>query len=153
MPCHSAIVSKSVSVKPEDTVADVLKAIKKAKLTEASVIDESGVFCGVFSMKILLSSLIPVSVAMSEGVQLDVRLPAAPGVAKRLQNVKSLPVSNIMDRKPATVKPDTPVWEGVSLLTKHGSPLCVIDDKGKFHGLITHESLVEDLGNMETTDS
>lgn len=153
MPCHSAIVSKNVSVKPDDTVADVLKAIKKAKVTEASVIDDDGAFLGFFSMKVLLSSLIPVSVAVSEGVQLDVRLPAAPGVAKRLQNIKSLPVSNIMERKPACVKPDTPVWEGVSLLTKHGSPLCVIDDKGKFHGLITHESLVEDLGNMETTDS
>lgn len=153
MPCHSAILSKSVYVRPDNTVEQALKEIKKAKVTAAAVLDESGTFHGIFSMKILLANLIPVSVAISGGVQLDIKLPAAPGVAKRLNNIKALAVSEIMDRKPVSVTPDAPVWEGVSLLTKHGNPLSVIDDKGKFHGLITYESLVDDLSNMETTDS
>lgn len=153
MPCHSAILSKSVSVQPDMKVDQALKALKKAKVTAASVISDDGEFQGIFSMKILLSSLIPVSVAISEGVHLDIKLPAAPGVSKRLNNIKALPVSDVMNRKPASVTPDAPVWEGVSLLTKHGNPLCVVDSKGKFHGLITYESLVEDLSNMETTDS
>lgn len=152
MPCHSAIVAKNVTVAPDETVEHALKAIKKGKVNAVAVIDGDGVFHGIFSMKVLLGNLIPVSVAVSEGVQLDVALPAAPGVAKRLANVKSLPVSELMDRKPQSVSPDAPVWQGVSLLTKNGSPLCVVDDKGKFHGLITYESLVDDLGNAQTTD-
>ncbi len=153
MPCYSAIVSKKVTVTPDVTVGQALKEIKKGKVNAVAVIDDDGVFHGIFSMKILLGSLIPVSVAVSEGVQHDVKLPAAPGVAKRFGNFKSRPVSDLMDRHPQSVSPDAPVWEGVSLLTKNGSPLCVLDDKRKFHGLITYESLVDDLSNVETTDS
>ncbi len=153
MPCHSAIFSKNVTVSPDVTVEQALRAIKKGKVNAVAVIDDDGVFHGIFSLKVLLSSLIPVSVAVNDGIQLDVKLPAAPGVAKRLANFKALPVSDLMDRKPQSVTPDAPVWEGVSLLTKNGSPLCVLDDKGKFHGLITYESLVDDLSNVETTDS
>lgn len=153
MPCYSAVFSKNVTVTPDVTVEQALKAIKKGKVNAVAVIDDDGVFHGIFSMKVLLSSLIPVSVAVTDGVQLDVKLPAAPGVAKRLANFKSHQVSELMDRHPPSVTPDAPVWEGVSLLTKNGSPLCVLDEKGKFHGLITYESLVDDLGNLETTDS
>lgn len=152
MPCYSAIVDKKVTVSPDETVEKALKAIKKGKVNAVAVIDEDGQFHGIFSMKVLLNNLIPVSVAVNEGVHLDVKLPAAPGVAKRLNNVKPLAVSEVMDRKPQSVLPDAPVWQGVSLLTKNGSPLCVVDDKGKFHGLITYESLVDDLENIETTD-
>ncbi len=153
MPCHSAIMKKSVTVSPEDTVESVLKTIRKAKVSVAGVIDEKGILLGIFSMKALLQNLIPVSVAMADGVQLDIKMTAAPGVAKRLTNMQTLPVSDIMDRKPLTVVPDAPIWEGVSLLVKHGGPLVVADDTGRFHGFITYDSFVEDLENMKTTDS
>ncbi len=152
MPCHAAIVEKSVSVLPSETIENALLLIRKHKVNAVAVIDEKGVFQGIFSMKVLLNSLIPVSVAMNEGVQIDVKLTAAPGVAKRLSNVKPLPVSELMVRKPLSVTPDAPIWKGVGLLTKNGSPLCVIDDKGKFHGLITYESLVNNLEDIGQSD-
>lgn len=153
MPCHTAISDVKVTAKPEDHVQDVLDAIRQAGATLAAIVDDDGILIGVFSYKTLLGSLIPVSVAMANGVQLDVRVTAAPGVAKRLSNVKMHPVSEVMNRKPITVQLDTPIWEGVSLLTRHGGPLCVIDDNEKFHGFVTYSSLLEDLENMETTDS
>ncbi len=153
MPCHSAIMKKNITVSPEDTVESVLKTLKKEKVTVAAVIDEKGMLLGVFSMKSVLQSLIPVSVSMSNGVQLDIKMTAAPGVAKRLANMKPLPVSEIMDRKPLRVVPDTPIWEGVSELVRHGGPLVVADEGGKFYGFITYDSFVEDLENMQTTDS
>lgn len=153
MPCHSAIAKKNITASPEDSVEKVLKAVKKEKVSSAAIIDENGIFVGLFSRKILLSNLIPVSIAMADGVQIDVRVTAAPGVAKRLSNVKNHAVSEVMDRKPTKIKPDAPIWEGVSLLTKHGGPLCVVDDNDKFHGFLTYTSLIEDLENMQTTDS
>lgn len=153
MPCHSAIEHKNISVYPEDTVEFALAALEKEGVRALAVIDEDGEFQGTFSMKVLLGNLIPVSVAMSNGIQMDVKVPAAPGVAKRLRNVKTLPVRDLMNRKPTTISPDAPIWEGVGVLTKNGSPLCVVDHKNKFHGFITYESLINDLENMETTDS
>lgn len=152
MPCHAAIVKKSLTVKPDETVETVLKKIRKEKVNGAAIIDDDGQFIGLFSMKTLLKNLIPVSVAMADGVALDIKVTAAPGVAKRLGNVKPLPVTDVMNRKPNRVSPDAPLWEGVSALTKHGSPLLVIDDNNKYHGLITYESLVENLENMKPAD-
>ncbi len=145
MPCHSAIVKKNITSSPDDTVEAVLKAIKKEKVIASAVVDENGKFIGLFSMKIMLKDLIPVAVSMANGVKIDIKVTAAPGVAKRLENVKTLPVFELMDRNPITVLPDAPIWEGVSLLTKEGEPLSVVDNSGKFYGLITYASLVDDL--------
>jgi len=153
MPCHSAICKNTVLVSYNDTVEKVLKTIKKAKVFAAAVQDDDGNFIGTFSEKVLLSNLIPVSFATSQGVQIDIKVQAAPGIAKRLAKVMPLPVSELMDRKPSTVSPDDPIWQGVATLTKHGEPLCVVDDKGKFLGMITYESLVRDLQDMSTSDS
>ncbi len=153
MPCHTAIAKKNITASPSDTVEQVLKDIRKAKVTASAIIDENGIFVGLFSMHILLKDLIPVSVMMADGVEIDIKVTAAPGVAKRLENVKILPVSELMNRKPVTVLPDTPIWEGVSLLTKVGEPLPVVDNSGKFCGLITYESLVNDLESMKLADS
>lgn len=153
MPCHSAIVKKIVTASPDDAVEVVLKSIKKGKVQACAIIDEDGAFLGIFSMKILLKNLLPVSVAMTNGVQIDIKVTAAPGVAKRLANVKTLSVSELMERKPDTVFPDAPIWEGVSVLTNNGSPLAVVDSNGKFQGFITYDSLVDDLESMQSTDS
>ncbi|MGH1404368.1 MAG: CBS domain-containing protein [Alphaproteobacteria bacterium] len=153
MPCHSAIEKKSVTAKPDDSVEKTLKAMRKAKATAVAVVDDENVLLGVFSMKILLRNLIPVSVAMADGVQIDVTVQAAPGVAKRLNNVMPLDVAEVMERKPCTVSPDSAIWEGVGFLIKNGTPLCVVDEASKFHGFITYDSLVIDLENMQTTDS
>jgi len=153
MPCHTAITKKSVTVTAEDTVAHALALTKKNQSSNAAVIDEDGKLIGLFSNKVLLKNLIPISVAMSDGVQIDVKVTAAPGVAKRLNNVKAHTIAQVMDRKPLTVNTDTPIWEAVSLLVKNGGPLCVVDSGEKFFGFITYRSLLEDLENMQTTDS
>ncbi len=152
MPCHSAIVKKNITSSPDSSVEDVLKSIRKAKVHACAVIDDEGLFLGLFSIKILLKDLIPVSVAMAGDVRIDLKVTAAPGVAKRLENSKILPVSELMDRKPAIISPDAPLWEGVSLLINNGSPLPVVDNDGKFCGLITYDSLVEVLENIKPTD-
>ena len=153
MPCHSAIVKDSVTSSPNDSVEDVLDAIKKKGVIASAIIGEEGEFLGIFSMKVLLKNLIPVSVAMSDGVQIDLKVPAAPGVAKRLSNVKTVSVSELMERQPASISPDAPIWEGVNALIKNGGPLSVVDDNGKFCGFITYDSLVQDLESMTSVDA
>lgn len=153
MPCYSAIAPKNVNVSADDTVENVLQMLDRENVRTAAVFDSEGAFIGIFSKEVVLKNLIPVSVVMTDDVQIDMKIEAAPGIAKRLSKVMPLPVYDLMDRKPTKVTPDDPIWEGVSQLTKRGEPLCVIDKKGKYHGMITYESLVNDLQNMDTSDS
>ncbi len=153
MPCHSAIAKKNITLTPDESVEKALKIIKKEKVEAIAIINDNNEFEGIFSFKILLKNLIPISVVTDQGIQIDIKVEAAPGIAKRMAGVMALPVFDLIDRKPTTILPDEPIWEGVAQLTKSGEPLCVVDDKGKYLGMITYESLVDDLKNTKTTDS
>ncbi len=152
MPCHAAKCDKVITVSRGDTVENVMKVMKKARAENAVVVDDDGMFEGIFSSRTILGSLIPVSVAMADGVQLDVKVTAAPGVAKRYGNIKPLSVEEVMDRKVHTIPPDSPIWEGVAHLTKYSEPLAVVDDKGKYCGLVTYNSILEHLDTVMPVD-
>jgi len=152
MPCHAAMSKKVITVSKDETVEKVMKAMKKAKAENAVIVDDKGIYEGVFSSKALLCSLIPVSVAMADGVQLDVKVTAAPGVVKRYGNVKPLPVEEVMDRKVHKMFPDSPIWEGVAHLSKYQAPIAIVDDKGKYFGLLTYDSIMEHLDTAMPAD-
>ena len=145
MACYSAIEKKGVTLSPDNTVEEALKLIKKGKAVSASVVDDEGNFLGVFSKSILLKNLIPVPVTTSSGVQIDMKVTAVPGVAKRLGCLLPLKVIEVMDRRPVRVLPDEPIWEAVGQIAAYSEPLCVIDENDKFMGLITYESLIDKL--------
>lgn len=153
MPCHNAITDKNIIIEPELSVEKALKFLQKNKIATACVVDSDGKLLGLFSQKILLKNLIPVSVVMSDGVHMDVKVGAAPGVAKRLNKTKLLPVRELTERKFISVDPDAPLWEAVSLITRHGGPLAVLDRNEKFCGLITYETLIDALDEMGSSDS
>ncbi|MGH1397712.1 MAG: CBS domain-containing protein [Alphaproteobacteria bacterium] len=155
MPCHAAIVDKHLVLKEDVKVEKALKAIKKAAAAHAAVTDENGTLVGFFSYAILMKNLLPVSVAMADGIQLDVTIPAAPGIAKRLKNVLPLQLSQFIERKNfPVVYPETPLWEGVNLIVQTGLPLCVIEPESqKYIGLITHESAFDELQRLKDSES
>lgn len=154
MPCHAAIVPKALSLKADTTVEKALKAMKKAKVEYAPVVDADGIIAGLFSYKILMKNLLPVSVAMSDGIQLDVQIQAAPGIAKRLRNVQLLSVETLMERQDfPIVYPETPTWEGVNVLVQTGLPLTVVEPQTqKYIGFITQTSLLEELDRLRESE-
>jgi len=154
MPCHAAIADKTISIKVDDTVEKSIKALKKAKAEYAAVTDEDGILVGVISFQILMKNLLPVSVVMNDGVQLDVQIKAAPGIAKRLRNVLPITIETIMERKDFPfVYPETPTWEGVNLMVRSGRPVCVVDPESqKYIGLITQSSLLEELQRLQESE-
>ncbi|MGH1455313.1 MAG: CBS domain-containing protein [Alphaproteobacteria bacterium] len=152
MPCHAAVSKNVIIISEDDTVDSVLRAMSKSKASVAIALNSGGGVDGVLSKKILLKSLIPVSVAMAGGVQIDVKVAAAPGVSKRYGNILPLPVSEVMERKPHTLLPDSPIWEGVAHLTKYSSPVLIVDDKGKYFGAMTYDSLLSHLAEALPAD-
>lgn len=153
MPCHVAIEKKSVTVSPETTIEEALVIIRKQNLVAVTVIDEEGAVLGLFSAKSLLSNIIPVSIAMSEGVQIDVKIEAAPGVAKRMMKIFPLSVTEGMDRKYTRAEADAPIWEGVTKISKYGGPLVILDKEKNFKGIVTYDSLIKTLENTKQVDA
>ncbi len=150
MPCHSAMIKKPVTVLPDQDVEEVIAVLRKNKIDAVAVVDKDGKLEGVFSIQILLENLLPVSVTTGGDVHVDVRVAAAPGVAKRLKKVKPLKVSELMDRKPNAVTPGTPLWEGVKTLVRHGAPLLVVEaETGKFLGMVSEQSAVDELERVQ----
>lgn len=153
MPCHSAMIEKPTTISPDETVEKVLKLMKKKKVEYVPVVDGKGVVQGLFSYEVLLKNLLPVSLAGSDGLNLGVTVRAAPGIAKRLKKVEALPVADFMKRKVKAVFPETPIWEGVNHLVMHGPPLLVVENEsGKLVGLITGESILEELQRIKDSE-
>lgn len=150
MPCSAAVIEKPLLFMPDVTIEKALADMKVRGADFAIVISEKGVFEGVFSYRELMRNLLPVSVAMADGIQLDITVRAAPGVAKRLRKVMPLPVSDFINRKPFFVYPQTPIWEGINALAVHGSPILVIEQESqKFMGAITDASALTELMRMQ----
>ena len=132
MACHAAMIDKALTIKADTTVEKAVKAMKKAKAEYAPVLDADGTVAGLFSFEILMKNLLPVQVAMNDGTQLDIQLPAAPGIAKRLKNVQLIPVEQLMQRADfPVVYPETPTWEGVKAMVQTNLPLIVEDQQSQ----------------------
>ena len=151
MPCHAAIKEKMVTAKPNETVKAVLKRMRTKSADIVPVVNpDDGTLMGYFSSAELLKNLLPVPVSMSDGFQLDVKIPAAPGIAKRLKKVQNLSVSDFMNRRTHHVFPDTPTWEGVRLLLEHHEPIFVLESETqKLLGYITEDSAITELERLQ----
>ena len=154
MPCHAAMTKDFITLTMATKVEQAIKDMKKKNVELAAVIDENGKLAGLFSYQHLLKNLLPVSVAMADGIQLDVTVRAAPGIAKRLRKIYPASVGEVMDRKFHSVFPQTPIWEGVNALITYGSPIFVVEsENGKFMGMITSASTLEELERMQESEA
>lgn len=150
MPCHAAILDKISTAKADQVVEDVLKALKKSKRPYIAIVNDEGALEGVFSYRTLFKNLLPISVNMSDGVQMDLVISAAPGIAKRLKKVKPLAVSEFMDRRPPMVYADTALWEAVNMIVQDGAPVFVVEGENKkLVGVINEESAYAELDRMQ----
>lgn len=151
MPCHAAIVDKALTVKSDETIEKILKKMKKANTDYVPVLDGQGIIMGLLAHHILMKNLLPVSVNMSDGTQMNLNIPAAPGIAKRLKNSMLLTADAVMERKNfPVVFPETPIWEGVNMMVQTGLPLTVVDaETQKYIGFITQNSMLEELQRLQ----
>lgn len=155
MPCHAAIVEKALVLKEGTAIDKALKTMKKQNAEYAAVVDGDNTLIGFISAQIIMKNLLPVSVAMSDGIQLDVKIHAAPGVAKRLNKLRPLNVETLMESKGfPVVYPETPLWEGVNLIVQSGLPLIVAEaETFKYIGIISHQSALAELERLQDSES
>ena len=153
MPCHAAMNKDTIKLKMDISVEKALQSLAKKKASAAPVVDEEGVFQGLFTLENLFKNLLPVNVAMADGIRLDVNVSAAPGVAKRLEKVKPLPVSDFLVSRCPRVAPGTPLWEGLQILVQEGAPVIVVEpESGKLLGHITAPAMLAEMERMNEDD-
>lgn len=154
MSSRAAMNDKFLSASPGDGVEKTLNAMKKAGVSMIPVVDETGAAVGVFTIDLVLENLLPLSVAMNDGTQLDVRIGAAPGIAKRLKKVLPLSVGDLMSRKFGAVYPETPLWETVNQIVMNGKPLVVVEPQsGKALGIIDSRTAFDELNRLKDNDA
>ncbi len=150
MPCHAAMIEKLVTVRADQEVGEAIALLRKHRVDALPVVNEDGGLEGIFSTRILLKNLLPVSVTTGDALNMGVTVGAAPGVAKRLKKVKPYKVGELMDRNVNVVTPGTPLWEGVNILVRKGPPVLVIEGQsGKLLGMIDEQSIIDEMERVQ----
>ncbi|MFN3827426.1 MAG: HPP family protein [Micavibrio sp.] len=137
-----------LTLKPETTVEDALAQMKKAGVKAAAVTDTGGTVMGLFSVRNLIESILPISMVSESGLA-GVMIEAAPGLNLRLQKVMLQSVAAVMDRSFSSVYPDTAEVQAARMVAQNGEMVIVLDENtGILKGAITDEDLVSGLLSM-----
>jgi len=149
-----SMVTDVLTVAPDMSVGDVIAFIEGKNIRAVPVVDENRKMLGVFSTSVLIKRLLPVSATIEDGLQrLSFAVGAKDTIIKHLEEIKRHPVRDFMDSGVFVVSPETHTWEGLRLLTKHGSPIPVVDEKtGKLIGIISDQSALKTLQSFRSTE-
>ena len=155
MPCKDAMIENVISLTPDTTVEEALKRLETERIRTAPVISSDNTLLGMFGFMSVMKNVLPVSVTMVDGLEhLDFARGAKPDIANRLRDIKTKSVQDAMELKPTTISPDLSVWEGILKLTKHGSPLPVVESgTNKFLGILTEQSAISELELIVSSSS
>lgn len=145
-------VSNVHTVSVDNTVEEAIHFLNEKEIRAAPVVDNDGVFRGMFSEHEILKNLVP---SYIDGLQtLDFATGASTVLAARMKRMFPSRVGDHVSCEDC-VKIDhtSPTWEALRVLTRHGSPLPIVDPKtGKLKGLISDQSAVKALLAMDTED-
>ncbi|PCI01772.1 MAG: hypothetical protein COB76_00540 [Alphaproteobacteria bacterium] len=140
-------ITNVFTVSNDDTVEKALKALDSRGMRSAPVVDEDGVFYGMFSAHEVIKGLVP---SYMDGMSLDFAQGFAPLLADRLQRMFPSRVGDhVRPENAVKIATNTHTWEALRMLTTHGSPLAIVDDRdGKLTGLISEQSAIDVLLKM-----
>ncbi|MCM2344781.1 MAG: CBS domain-containing protein [Alphaproteobacteria bacterium] len=145
MTCSDIMDKAPLKLTPEITVEDALALMKKAGVRAAAVTDAAGTVMGLFSLRNLTETILPVSM-VSDGGFAGVMIEAAPGLNLRLQGVMVQTVAAVMDRRFSHVYPDTSEAQAARLISQNGDSVIVMDENtGKLLGMISDQGMIEGL--------
>lgn len=136
MPCKEAMTNEMLVATPGQKVSEAVALMDSHGIRTMPVVDAQNNLVGMFGFDPLLRALLPTSLSIGEHDGLDLRLDyvlhSASGVAQRLEGLMDRTVADVMSNDLYTAHPETPLWEGVRLLVKYGSPLPIVRENSMF---------------------
>lgn len=149
MSCKNALVEKAPVVSPDQTIDVVVKTMRTSGVSMVPVVDSDRKLVGIFSYSILLEDTLPVSLAIGAGGEMggtSVRIPAAPGMVKRLRQSMMGPVSTLMQRPANLINPDTSLESAIREVREAGGSVVVVEPQtNKYVGVVSDASLLAAL--------
>lgn len=150
MPYETAILRDVIVGRPDQTVAACLSLMISKRVRAIPIVDADNRYLGMCTIRALLKKLIPISATFDDGLPtLDFVVGSAPGAAKKLNRIRTQLISEYMETDCPVVHLETPTWEVIRLLCRHGSPLPVVrgDDK-ILVGIVSDQSVVTELDGV-----
>lgn len=145
MNCSKIMNVTPLTLSPDTTVEEALECMRKAGVRAAAVTDSAGTVMGLFSLRNLMETILPVSMSDDSGMA-GVVVNNAPGLDLRMQRVLMQSVAAVMDRRFSSVYPDTSESQAARLIANNGESVIVLDeDTGRLHGMISDQCLVDGL--------
>ena len=145
MNCSKIMNVTPLTLSPDTTVEEALECMRKAGVRAAAVTDSAGTVMGLFSLRNLMETILPVSMSDDSGMS-GVVVNNAPGLDLRMQRVLMQSVAAVMDRRFSSVYPDTAESQAARLIANKGESVIVLDeDTGRLHGMISDQCLVDGL--------
>jgi len=145
-------IGNVITAHVDDTVEQVLHLLDDKQVRAVPVVDNDGVFKGIFSTHEVIKSLVPSY--MVGGLQtLDFAAGASSQLSGRLRKLFPTKVGDIVSREDCfCLTEKTHTWEALRMLQKYGSPLPAIGANGHLIGLISEQSAIQALLEMESED-
>ena len=136
MTTKSIMSTDIITVKPTDTVAEVLMIMCENQVHNIPVLDESGDFVGLFSLRRVTHSLLPRAAQLDEEhllMDLNFMPDDDDELLSRLLELGHKPVSELLEKKKKLrfCGPDTPIPELLKLLYDNPTSLPVLVVQGK----------------------
>tara|TARA_B100001750_G_C15467118_1_gene577695 strand:- start:379 stop:879 length:501 start_codon:yes stop_codon:yes gene_type:complete len=147
-------ITNVITVSENDSVEQALRLLDEKQVRAAPVVDDNGVFKGMFSTHEIIKALVPSY--MTQGIQsLDFATGASTVLASRLKQMFPTRVGNhVLEDDCVKITDKTNTWEALRMLTRYGSPIPVVDPHTKkLIGLISEQSAIDALLHMEEDDS
>lgn len=146
-------ITKVITANVDDTVEQVLRLLDEKQIRAVPVVDNAGVFKGLFSMHEVIKSLVPSY--MMDGIQtLDFAAGSSDLLAARLRKLFPTRVGDhISPDDCIKITDKTNTWEALRILSKHGSPIPAVNGSGHLIGLISEQSAILALLQMEADEA
>ncbi len=136
---------------PDDSIISGIEMVMKYRFRRLPVVDEEGIFKGVFGVNCLLRQALPKAVVMEDGLEnIQFIRETLSDLRRRLREVENEPISLCMHQDSIQVAPDLPLLETLRTLYLTRSSLPVVDpDSGKLLGIISYFDVGEKIMGAE----
>ena len=138
-------------VHPDDSIITGIELIMKYRFRRLPVVDEEGVFQGVFGVNCLLRMALPNAVVMEDSLEnIHFVRESLSDLRRRLREVENEPISLCMRQDSIQVAPDLPLLETLRILYLTRASLPVVDpETGKLMGIISYFDVGEKIMGAE----
>ena len=142
-----AMRTDTPTLPPSAPTWDAIKLIDTTRIKRVAVVDPDGLLLGLISERVLLAAFSAHTGGMLDMILANLSFPAPARKHRQLIKVlRARTVGEVMLTEYFAVKEDDPIEDALQLMVeKKLKRIPVLDDQGRFKGMLTRESLLRSL--------